>query len=121
MDGEHDGGGSAVLSQLLAACDVGQVGQASAAVLFGDVGAEHTHLSQLLAGVLGELFLLVQLSSDGLDFLQAEVVEHVDNFLLHFIQFEIHSVFLSFPLGAVFPLAGEHRPSMYDKFILLTN
>ena len=63
----------------------------------------------------------VQLSSDGLDFLQAEVVEHVDNFLLHFIQFEIHSVFLSFPLGAVFPLAGEHRPSMYDKFILLTN
>ena len=96
VHGEHDGGGSAVLSQLLAADDVGQIGQTSAAVLLGDVGAQHTHLGQLLAGVLGELFLLVQLSSDRLDFLDAEVVQHVENFLLHFVQFEIHNVFLSF-------------------------
>ena len=110
VNGEHDGGGSAVLSQLLAADDVGQVGQTSAAVLLGDVSTQHAHFSQLLAGVLGELFLLVQFSSDGLDFLQAEVVEHVENFLLHLVQFEIHNFSFLSPGGR--PPKGE-RPTRY--------
>ena len=110
VNGEHDGGGSAVLSQLLAADDVGQVRQTSAAVLLGDVSTQHAHFSQLLAGVLGKLFLLVQFSSDGLDFLQAEVVEHVENFLLHLVQFEIHNFSFLSPGGR--PPKGE-RPTRY--------
>ena len=118
VNGEHDGGGSAVLSQLLAADNVGQVGQTSAAVLLGDVGAQHAHLGQLLTGVASELFLLVQLSSDRLDFLDAEVMKHVENFLLHLVQFEIHNFFLS-RLGAPPPLRGGHPQAIL--IFLLTN
>ncbi len=80
-----------MLGQLLAHGDVIQVAQAGPAVLLGHRHAHHAHLSQLVPGLLGEALVLVHLSGDGSDLFQAEVMEHVKDFLFLFVKVEIHS------------------------------
>ena len=80
-----------MLSQLLTHTDVVQVAQASPAVLLGEGYAHHAHIGQLVPGLLGEALVLVHLGGLGGDLLQAEVMEHVKDFLFLFAKVEIHS------------------------------
>ena len=91
MGGYHDGGGGAVLGQLLADADVGHVAQAGPAVLLGEGDAHHAHLGQLVPGLLGETLVLVHVRSQRGNLFYAEIMQHVQNFLLFFFEMKIHN------------------------------
>ena len=92
----HHGGGGAVLGQLLAHADVVDIAQAGPAVLLGKGHAHHPHVRQLVPGLLGEPLFFVDLCSDRGDFLQAEVMQHVQYVLLIRGKMKIHGCSLPF-------------------------
>ena len=94
-----------MLGQLLTGADVGDIAHAGAADLFGIGDAHHAHIGQLVPGLLGETLGLVDLSGDGGDFLQAEVMQHVQNVLLVLIEVEIHTK--SLPFFMIIPNRGN--------------
>ena len=49
------------------------------------------HVRQLVPGLLREALVLVDLGGDGGDFLLGEVLQHVKNVPLFFVEMKIHS------------------------------
>ena len=82
--GGHDNArGAAHLAQLLHAHGIAQHVRAGAAILLGEVDAQHAQLGHLLHRLLGERLVLVHPLGQGLDFVFGEVTVHLaEHFLL---------------------------------------
>ena len=91
MGGQDNTCGAADLGQLLDSHDVGQDVAACTADGLREVDAHHAQLSHLLDGLLGEIFLRVNLFGKGFDFVLSKFFVH---FLYHSLllgQSKIHN------------------------------
>ena len=90
MSGHNYGCGCAVLSDLLAGCNVSKIAHAGSAVLLREIDSKESHLAKLVACVLRELLFLVDFSGNRAYFLLAEVLQSVEDILLVFCEMKIH-------------------------------
>ena len=89
----HDNGrGAAHLGQLLHAHGVGEHVAAGAAVLLGEIDAQHAQLAHLFHRFGREALLFVQLLSQRLYFRLSKLTIHLAKHLLLICQMKIHTI-----------------------------
>ena len=127
MSRDDDTGGAADLAQLLHGHDVGQHIAACTADLSREIDAHHAQLAHLFDGLLGEVFLCVNLLCQRLDFVLSKLAVHFLHHLLLLGQSKIHRYILltglfhlpELPgankfLPAAFPRSGETFIRIYS-------
>ena len=106
MSRDDDTGGAADLAQLFHCHDVGQHIAACTADLSREIDAHHAQLAHLFDGLLGEVFLCVNLLCQRLDFVLSKLAVHFLHHLLLLGQSKIHRYIL---LTGLFSFTGIAR------------
>ena len=94
MSRDDDTGGAADLAQLFHCHNVGQHIAACTADLSREIDAHHAQLAHLFDGLLGEVFLCVNLLCQRLDFVLSKLAVHFLHHLLLLGQSKIHRYIL---------------------------